>query len=568
MFKKIRSNLGHPLVVLVILVTGIGWGWHVYTQSARNLSVATHNMLPNGGLDQFDARSMPVGWTIQQHGAAQYRTSKTSGYVAGSSFSLSVSDYKDGDVTLFTPRVPVQPHTTYLYKGYYVTQVSFDLLAKYYYKDGTSRLEIVRDYPHQDDPWSTVSTAFNSGDNVQAVQFAYRAVGNGTLQLDDTYLEARDPADVFIEPDIAGGVNHAPQFADWQPYHYGDNNPTFASGNESGRQYLHTALSGYKTGEAKWEYAPQPVVPGQYFEFGVDYRSSAAADVVIEYTLASGQSAFDTLTSLKPAGEWTHYTGKFEVPFGAQTMFVSVVGRANGSIDTSDYSLNDITKAGILHFKQPLVSLTFDDGWQSVYDNGLPLLQKYGYAGTFYINPGSVGEELFMDIDQLQQVSRLGNQIASHGYDHLDMTSINQHALNFQLQTARGYFEKNFGLHGQDFATPYGKSDPESQAVIRANYRSHRTTATGINTKQNFDPYNLRVLFLQHDTPLSTIQDALNDAKAYNGWLILVYHRIEDKPGSEMFMSPKDFAQQLQAIHQTGITVRTVHDALDELGRQ
>ena len=39
----------------------------------------------------------------------------------------------------------------------------------------------------------------------------------------------------------------------------------------------------------------------------------------------------------------------------------------------------------IIENNEKVVILTFDDGWQSQYKNAKPILDKYGFKGTFFI---------------------------------------------------------------------------------------------------------------------------------------------------------------------------------------
>src|SRR3954465_6555116 len=48
-------------------------------------------------------------------------------------------------------------------------------------------------------------------------------------------------------------------------------------------------------------------------------------------------------------------------------------------------------------FSQPIVSVTFDDGWESVYTVAMPLLQKYGIHTTQYILSGTEKYPAYMN---------------------------------------------------------------------------------------------------------------------------------------------------------------------------
>jgi peptidoglycan/xylan/chitin deacetylase (PgdA/CDA1 family) len=577
--RHIQKILTNPLVLIVPVIAALWLAWGQYVGSNRALSLPTQNILPFGTFDKFNG-DKPMGWQLTQAGQMHVATSKIAGYVRGSALQVNIDHYQSGDLELRSSRVDVSPKTTYLYKGYYHSSVDFDVLVDYFYTDGSSSLVRANSYPSKSDPWSTDSVAFTTAKNVKAVQFVYRWAENGTLQLDNTYLEHRTTG-VQVSPTPTAGENLIPNGAlqttandkpvDWSSYQTGKNQASFAYASGTPQKYLKTVVGDYKNGEAKWTYQPLAVQPGQAFQFGVSYQSTAPVTAVAEYVLHDGQRKYSTLDNLLPAGEWTSYTATLEVPADASYMTVLVSLQDNGTLDTRNYSLINITKPGPHEFARPLVSFTFDDGWESAYQNATPALDKAGYKGTFYINPTALDTRNFMSTAQLNDLKNRGEELASHGYTHLDMTAISDPQLTYQMQKANEFMQRITGIKNLDFATPFGKSDAEVQWYAHKYYRSMRSTTNGINTKQNLDPYNLRVLYISESTSDQAVQDALAQTKAQHGWLILVYHRIDESDikasGETAAVKPAVLAKQVKMIQQSGITVATVAHALDEVTR-
>ncbi|HWZ65243.1 MAG TPA: polysaccharide deacetylase family protein [Patescibacteria group bacterium] len=569
MIRNITRIISHPILILAFVVISLLFGYGKYLDMSHHQSVSKHNILP-GNFDKLAANGLPEGWVLQKSGASNINTSLVKDDVASKDLKLVISDYKNGDSLLLSPKVNLEKQTRYLYKGYYLATVGFDLLVKYYYRDGTSQLHLVKHYPFFDDPWSTTSIAFDTSDNIMAVQTAYRVAANGNLLLRGLYLEPNN--DLVIPKSISNSPNlitngDVKSTDGWQSINNGKNQAVFAYSREGDKPYLHLEVRDFKDGEAKWVYPALPVTAGQNFNVGFEYQSSMPVELAAEYNLQNGKTQFEVIDNLLPAAEWTYNASTFEVPVGAISVTVVPVAHQNGTLNVSMCELKDLTLAGMLHYRRPLVSLSFDDGWKSAYIVGASAMEDYGYRGTFYVNPGALDSgPLFMKQADLRTLLSRGHHIASHGYDHVDMTALDINELTRQLGAARGYLEKRLNLKDLDFATPYGKDDPQVQAVIRQHYRSHRGTETGVNTRQNFDPYNLRVMFVRTDTPLAVIQNQIEEAKATNGWLILTYHRIENGDNrSEMITSPAVFKQHLELIKQSGVAVTTVHDALDEL---
>ncbi len=59
------------------------------------------------------------------------------------------------------------------------------------------------------------------------------------------------------------------------------------------------------------------------------------------------------------------------------------------------------------------VSLTFDNGLESQLRNGIPLLEKFGFRGTFYVTPRS--EE---QLESWREVAEKGHEIGNHSLSH------------------------------------------------------------------------------------------------------------------------------------------------------
>jgi peptidoglycan/xylan/chitin deacetylase (PgdA/CDA1 family) len=554
-------------------------GWQHYTYAGRDLSLPNPltNSMPSGSFTDFASNGVPSGWSVTSSGSSQFETGQGKGYTGNTAFKTTVSHYQNGNVTITTPKVTVQPNTTYLFKGYYTASMPFSLLARYYYADGSDSLNFVQSYPGASGSWSTASDAFRTATNITAVQFMYTISSNGELDLDSLYLEPRDhvyiPLALAASSTIPNGNLQPGNYnmpAGWTTYHTGNSTANFSYTPDTAS--VKVQVSNYKSGQAKWQYPTQPVQPHQYYQFSIDYQSTVPVPIIAEYGLPDGRHLDQTLATLQPTGELTTFTHPLEVPPGAISLFISAPLQKSGVLTTRNYALTNITKPGAEHWQQPIVSITFDDGWQSVYDNALPALERYKYAATFYVNPSAIETPGFMTAAELNRLADAGDEIAAHGYSHDDMTAINTRALDYELRQGRDYL-RAAGFTVTDLATPYGRNDPELQWYARQYYETVRGTEIGINTRQNIDPYNLKVLSITEDTDSKAIAAALQHVKEENGWLILVYHRVGDE---RLLSAPKaesstttigNFTKQIALVHRSGIAVLPVAAAYKELQR-
>jgi peptidoglycan/xylan/chitin deacetylase (PgdA/CDA1 family) len=564
----------HPLVVIPLVAAVLTVAWLRYAGDQGGASQATRgaNLLTAGAAADDGG---PRGWRLDHSGEAQVSLRTVPGHVTDRARQLDVAGYVSGDVTLTSPRVPVSGDQRYLFKAYYSNGPAFTLLARYFHRDGTDRLVALQDVPAGTRTWATVADAFDAGSTTTAVQYVFRLSAPGTLQVDGSYLEAN--RDVYVAPAPPAGPNLIPnpaltptadgRPAPWTTYRAGSSTTVFRTGHDGDGNYLETRIAGYEGGEAKWQYPPLPVHPDQYLAFTATYRSDLPVDVVAEFELAGGGRRFANLATVPTATAWTQVTEHVQVPDGAAAMMLTLVSHGDGTTGVRDYSLVDVTRPGAPRWNRPLVSLTFDDGWESACDNAVPLLDQYGYKGTFYGDASTIETPRFMTAADLAALHRAGHEIAAHGYQDTDLTVLRADRINGQLE--RGWEPlARAGVGTSDLATPLGRSDPQVQQYAREYYRSVRGLQPGINTRQNLDPYDLRVFYVDSTTAPAALAAALEETRRANGWLILVYHEITGAPSAtddRATVTRDVLAQQLRQVHDSGIAVEPVTRALAEV---
>jgi peptidoglycan/xylan/chitin deacetylase (PgdA/CDA1 family) len=590
-FLRVLLN---PLVVVSVVVVLVTAGWFLYTDGSSSITRARPgaNLLPALNLTApiapaASGPSVPAdavgGWKVSHSGDALTSLELVDGKVSDQALKLDITQYASGDVTLTSPRVDVEPGKTYLFKAFTSSDVDFTLLARRYHADGSTTLEqLPSPFERPSDIPFTVSDAFDSGITTTAVQYVIRLASKGTVRVEGAYLEAADdvwlpPAatthpNLIPNPKLAGPQPSAPD--SWSPYASGASTMESGRGKDEAGNFLWTRISNYQNGEAKWQYQPVPVTADRYFEFSATYQAEREVDVVAEFELAAGGRAFRNLETVPPAGEWTTIREAFPVPDGAKTAMVTLVSHGDGTTGVRDYSLTDLTKPGPLRWDKPMVSITFDDGWQSAYDGALPLLDKHGFRGTFYVNPGTIETPNFLTAAELQTLDRAGHEIAALADEHVDLTAIAADRIDEQLRKSREALAAA-GLDTEDLAPPYGRSDAQVDWYASRYFETVRGTEEGINTRQSLDPRDLKVVYVTEETTPHNLAEVLAETSRVNGWLILVYHQVAapESTGAQQIPIAADgstitrgaIAAQLQVIDESGIEVQPVAQAFKQL---
>ncbi|HSE29573.1 MAG TPA: polysaccharide deacetylase family protein [Candidatus Saccharimonadales bacterium] len=227
-------------------------------------------------------------------------------------------------------------------------------------------------------------------------------------------------------------------------------------------------------------------------------------------------------------------------------------------------------------FDEPMISVTFDDGWESVYSKGAPILDKHGIRTTQYVLSGSLDFLNYLSRDQIISLHRAGHDIQSHTVSHNDLTSLNHEELEFELKESRDAISKLVGKEVKDFASPLNRQNQEVINEIQKYYRSHRNTDADIDTlydgsfnmRSNFNPYQISAFSIRRTTTVDQIIRFIEAAKEKNAWIILIYHQIEDESEDYYAVTPKQLDEQMATIKDSQIRIVTMEEALNAYDKQ
>lgn len=229
----------------------------------------------------------------------------------------------------------------------------------------------------------------------------------------------------------------------------------------------------------------------------------------------------------------------------------------------------DATAPGPRLFAEPLISVTFDDGHESIFSVAMPILQKHGIRTTQYVLSGTADDPAYVSWEQMAAMQKAGHDIACHTVDHANLTTLDAAALDRQLDDCKHEMSKRFGpVH--DFASPYGAYNDRTLQAIQTRYTSHRNTlgtpsdgvdAADINVAGNFDRMNIIAITIRSDTTVDQLKQLVDFARKHNGWLVLTYHQAND-PTSEYSVTTKQLEEQLGYLSRTDVRIVTVQDVL------
>jgi len=116
------------------------------------------------------------------------------------------------------------------------------------------------------------------------------------------------------------------------------------------------------------------------------------------------------------------------------------------------------------------VILTIDDGYLSFYTHAWPLLKKYGFVATNFIQTQTVGGGDFMSCDQIREIQEAGIEIGNHSasHDYFLNLPVSQRKEDFHndLRESAVEFEKHLGAVPRVYAYPFGEFTYDMEKIL------------------------------------------------------------------------------------------------------
>lgn len=220
-------------------------------------------------------------------------------------------------------------------------------------------------------------------------------------------------------------------------------------------------------------------------------------------------------------------------------------------------------------FNEPLVTITFDDGWESVYTAAFVPMQEDGLLSTQYIMSGSLDNPLYMSVAQLQSMQHAGHSIGGHTDTHADLTMLDDAGLYKELAGSQQKLQKNFGPI-KDFTSPYGAYNTYTLQTIAKYYRSQKNAEgdpshdlnTTLNTQTSFDPLNIKSFSVRNTTTLYDLQKLIDGAIKEKAWLVLTYHQV-DYSQETFSVNPNEFKDQMKLVSNARLRSASIGQVLE-----
>lgn len=209
-----------------------------------------------------------------------------------------------------------------------------------------------------------------------------------------------------------------------------------------------------------------------------------------------------------------------------------------------------------------LIVLTFDDAPASQFSVVAPLLKEYGFGGTFFVcefQPNYADSTLYMNWRQIQELDRMGFEVANHTHTHANVSKLSRTEFNKQIE----YIEHKCDSLGipqpTNLAYPgYGLNAQALGFLESKNYVFARAGGSRAYDPLSDYPY-LIPSWATDETNKETILASFGKAKD-GKIVILTIHGVPDIEHPWVNTPPELFKEYLEYLKQNDFTVISLKD--------
>lgn len=224
--------------------------------------------------------------------------------------------------------------------------------------------------------------------------------------------------------------------------------------------------------------------------------------------------------------------------------------------------------------KQLAISLTFDDARLSQADRGIPLLNKYGVKGTFYISPGNMMQR----IDEWKKAVEAGHEIGNHSlyhpcsgnFDWSRSKALEDYTLEkmrAELDSADSFIKRNLGINAVSFAYPCGQTyvgrgtDTKSYVPLVAEMFE---TGRGWLGETPNDPLYCNISQLTgielDGKNFDQVKSIIESARTAGKWIVFAGHEMGDGGRQTALLSTIEELCRYTSDTANGIWIDNVHN--------
>ena len=119
-----------------------------------------------------------------------------------------------------------------------------------------------------------------------------------------------------------------------------------------------------------------------------------------------------------------------------------------------------------------VIIFIFSDGLKTQFTNAKPVLDKYGFKGTFDVVCNYVGnKDGNMNWKEIKRLHNEGHDIGSHGMSHVRLTNLSKDSVEYEVGESKKCLE-DYGIKPSSFEYPFstGSEDKKIVEIVARHY--------------------------------------------------------------------------------------------------
>lgn len=136
----------------------------------------------------------------------------------------------------------------------------------------------------------------------------------------------------------------------------------------------------------------------------------------------------------------------------------------------------DVEIARFLGDRPAAYSLTFDDGLVTHVTESIPILDRHGLHGTFFVFTENIKEDTPSNWAAWRRVAATGHEVGSHSRTHLDLTlPVAREVLEDEIAGSYRMIKDKVGIAPVSFAYPYSSENDYVKRLVLETYAFDRS---------------------------------------------------------------------------------------------
>jgi len=183
------------------------------------------------------------------------------------------------------------------------------------------------------------------------------------------------------------------------------------------------------------------VVPPDAFSFAIPRQEHFQVPILVYHHIREQQG-------------WGQHTWSWKMTvspeiFDTQMKWLRDHGYTTVNLDT----LIEILEGKRYGPLKPIV-ITFDDNQLNSYENGVPILEKYGHTAVFYLITNRLDQKVMINRERALDLIARGMDVQSHTVTHAGLSGLSPDQIDWQLRESKRVLEELTGKPVRHVAYP------------------------------------------------------------------------------------------------------------------